>query len=1301
LPKKAVTILLLILILVGSYPLVFAAKFNLGDTVEVFNTGASGLVVRDNPAGSAIGKKYDGSRGMTLAGPVSASYGGVVYNWWKIRWGDDALEGWSVEDYLRKVTISPSTKFSVGNLVKVGTGGPSLIVRTDPPPSSDLSYKGSVADGTVGKVVGGPFYGVAQGVSGFYHFWKVDFLSISGWSAENWLTNIGGPTITSSLVLTQSPPYYVGNTITARFNIANRATAPFTFDVLTVGGRDPDNQVADFTWIRSITLSIGASYSYQGTLTLTKVGNYHFFCTYRTLWGDWNPNISTEGGATNTLDIYVSSTPPPPNQPPYTPYNPSPSNHATGVSIYVDLSWSGGDPDAGDTVTYDVYFGGSSSPPLVSSGQSATTYDPGTLSYSTTYYWKIVAKDNHGASTAGPVWDFTTQTAPPPPNQPPYTPYNPSPPNHATAISNYADLTWSGGDPDVGDTVTYDVYFGTSTSPPLVSNDQSATTYDPGTLSYSTTYYWKIVATDNHGASTEGPIWDFTTQSAPPNQPPYEPTAASQYRSDGVKVIPEGGATPESTVIFKATVSDPDGESVRLEIELRQMSEAFTGEPTSETISDFVPSGSQAIITRYNLVDGSYKWRYRAKDLKGAMSSWVEFGTQGNIDFIISEDVYWLAKAIMSEASVGTPEERAAVGWTVLNRLRSSRYGNSIKDIVTSPGQYATGQEPTADIVAFAKDLLEGKIPDPTDGATYFFSPCGMPKEGEDTTGFDVGGGLQQVPLDGQALKVYFPSFAKPQKETVITEDITSYLTANPIPNKLEWRNLLGVRTWYFMFYRPYTTQIDAGLGSPGELRVYDSQGRVTGLVNGTVMIEIPGSDYFQNTVTIFFPNDTYRFVVAGTTEGFYGLALTAVTRQENITFFAIDIPTLTNAIHQYTIDWDTISLAEEGVAVQVDSEGDGVFEHTFTSDSELTQSEFLAQMAFYTFSVVWGAETFIVFVESNSTVSNFAFNQPDKEISFNVTGSDGTIGFCNVTIPKALLYGEPWTVLIDGAPVSATITENATHSFLYFTYIHSTHKIQIIGTWVIGPPPDTTPPLIGTPSQEPEPDKVTPDKTVRVSVGVTDMESGVKSVILSYTTNGGVTWNNLTMLYNTTAGLYQATIPAFPSGTNICYKIIAYDNANNVAKNDNAGQYYCYTVNPPAPPPLSVSISPLSASVLAGQSVTFTSTVSGGYTPYSYQWYLNSNPVSGATSASWAFTPSSSGIYYIYLRVTDAKSNTTQSDTARITVTTVPVGGYSMSIQIKTRVDPIIPYVALTAALTTIFVKLKPKTKRKRQAFP
>lgn len=97
------------------------------------------------------------------------------------------------------------------------------------------------------------------------------------------------------------------------------------------------------------------------------------------------------------------------NQPPNMPNTPNPDNHATGIDINTDISWTGGDPDSGDTVIYDIYFGTNSNPPLKKSDHTSTNYDPGTMNPSTKYYWKIVAKDNHGATTPGPIWDFTTR----------------------------------------------------------------------------------------------------------------------------------------------------------------------------------------------------------------------------------------------------------------------------------------------------------------------------------------------------------------------------------------------------------------------------------------------------------------------------------------------------------------------------------------------------------------------------------------------------------------------------------------------------------------------------------------------------------------------------------------------------------------------------------------------------------------------------------------------------------------------------------------------------------------------------
>jgi hypothetical protein len=86
-----------------------------------------------------------------------------------------------------------------------------------------------------------------------------------------------------------------------------------------------------------------------------------------------------------------------------------------------------------------------------------------------------------------------------------------------------------------------------------------------------------------------------------------------------------------------------------------------------------------------------------------------------------------------------------------------------------------------------------------------------------------------------------------------------------------------------------------------------------------------------------------------------------------------------------------------------------------------------------------------------------------------------------------------------------------------------------------------------------------------------------------------------------------------------------------------------------------SVSISLSAATLDVGQSQTFTSSVSGGTSPYSYQWYLNDAAVSGATSSTWTFTPSSSGSYSVLVNVTDTVGFEVRSNVATVIVNTAP----------------------------------------------
>ncbi|MDH7564451.1 MAG: hypothetical protein QHH24_06210 [Candidatus Bathyarchaeota archaeon] len=90
----------------------------------------------------------------------------------------------------------------------------------------------------------------------------------------------------------------------------------------------------------------------------------------------------------------------------------------------------------------------------------------------------------------------------------------------------------------------------------------------------------------------------------------------------------------------------------------------------------------------------------------------------------------------------------------------------------------------------------------------------------------------------------------------------------------------------------------------------------------------------------------------------------------------------------------------------------------------------------------------------------------------------------------------------------------------------------------------DSKPPDINQVTQNPDKDSVHPDTAVEIFANVTDELSGVKQVILNYTTGNGTWFTQIMNPYST--DIFNGTIPAFPYCTTVTYIIIAEDNANN-----------------------------------------------------------------------------------------------------------------------------------------------------------
>ncbi len=179
----------------------------------------------------------------------------------------------------------------------------------------------------------------------------------------------------------------------------------------------------------------------------------------------------------------------------------SPANAATSVPVAPLLTWT----RASWATSYDVYLGTSPSPPHVATTQGVS-YTPAALSGGTLYYWRVVASNAAGSITSA-TWSFTTQVLPP------AAPRLTSPANGAAGIAVTANLSWSAALA----AASYDVYFGTVPSPPLVASTP-ALNYSPGGLTLGTQYYWRVVAT-NAAGSTTSTTWSFTTQVPAPPAP--------------------------------------------------------------------------------------------------------------------------------------------------------------------------------------------------------------------------------------------------------------------------------------------------------------------------------------------------------------------------------------------------------------------------------------------------------------------------------------------------------------------------------------------------------------------------------------------------------------------------------------------------------------------------------------------------------------------------------------------------------------------------------------------------------------
>jgi hypothetical protein len=132
---------------------------------------------------------------------------------------------------------------------------------------------------------------------------------------------------------------------------------------------------------------------------------------------------------------------------------------------------------------------------------------------------------------------------------------NVSPANGATNVPVAATLDWNTS----SQATSYDVYFGTSSSPPYAATTTSSY-WAPPSMGYSTLYYWYVIAKNSCGTLT-GSQWSFTTQPPVSNLPTVTTNAVTSITAvsavSGGNVTSDGGASVTARGVCWSTFATP------------------------------------------------------------------------------------------------------------------------------------------------------------------------------------------------------------------------------------------------------------------------------------------------------------------------------------------------------------------------------------------------------------------------------------------------------------------------------------------------------------------------------------------------------------------------------------------------------------------------------------------------------------------------------------------------------------------------------------------------------------------------
>lgn len=177
----------------------------------------------------------------------------------------------------------------------------------------------------------------------------------------------------------------------------------------------------------------------------------------------------------------------------------------------ISFSWAA----SSNTDSYDLYLKNLLNSAVTTQNVTATQATV-TLLRNTPYSWYIVSKSTKTTTTAqSDVWKFYNAGS----GTVTYAPFpaeitSPTFAQNVSATAGAINLAWAGSPVNTGTIVTtpiatYDVYFGTTNTPPVLKSGVADSFLNNVAVTSKTTYYWKVITKDALGNTSDSGLYQF------------------------------------------------------------------------------------------------------------------------------------------------------------------------------------------------------------------------------------------------------------------------------------------------------------------------------------------------------------------------------------------------------------------------------------------------------------------------------------------------------------------------------------------------------------------------------------------------------------------------------------------------------------------------------------------------------------------------------------------------------------------------------------------------------------------------